>query len=136
VSDFVEVMEGWHPLPSFKGPGFKDGHYSMMDWGEFVVKDKLAYFPDGDVVDTTVCVPARLWPLDPKIEACAEDYAAWDDDRRCLEQSIRQAEREQIQAEQDAYYAKRAGLVQSAKAKLTEDEFEAVLEAGRDGEDE
>jgi hypothetical protein len=134
---FYEVTGGIHPLaPKFKGPGFKDGHYRMMDWGEFVVKDGLAYFPNGDVVDTTICVPARWWPEDPKIESCAEDYSAWDDDRRCLEQSIGQAERELIEAEHDAYYATRAALVQSARVKLTEDEFDAVWEAGNDREKE
>jgi hypothetical protein len=137
VSAFIEFTGGNSGLmPNCKFPGFADGHYSMMDWGEFVVKDKLAYFPDGSIEDTTVNQPMRWWPPDPKIEACAEDYSAWDDDRRCLEQSIAQAERDEIQAQHDAYYAKRAALVQSARAKLSEDEFDAIHEAGRDGEDE
>ena len=133
MSVFSEVTGGMHPLhPKYKGPGFKDGHYSMMDWGEFVVKDKLAYFPDGDVVDTTVCVPARLWPLDPKIEACSEDYSAWDDDRRCLEQSIRQAERDIAREEQHAHDLAQWKMALAARRKCSRDEFWAVVRMGRD----
>ncbi|MBU3666711.1 MAG: hypothetical protein FGM15_12670 [Chthoniobacterales bacterium] len=118
-------------MPGYKGPGFEDGHYHMMDWGEFVVKDKLAYFPDGDVVDTTVNVPWRWYPEDPRIEACPEDYSAWNDDRRCLEQAIAQAERELVKAEVHAEDLAQWRLALSARRKCTRDEFWAVVAMGR-----
>ena len=112
-----------------------DGHYYNIDWRYFVVKDGLAYFPDGDIYDMRVTQPARWWPHEPRIKSCEEDYSAWDDDRRCLEQAITQAERDSEQDSRDAYYAKRDKLVASAKAKLTKEEYDAVWEAGRDEED-
>ena len=133
MSVFAEVTGGLHPChPKFKGPGFKDGHYRMMDWGYFVVKDKLAYFPDGDVVDTTATVPGRWWPEDPKIEACPDDYAAWDDDRRCLEQSLAQAERETAREEQHALDLAQWRSALAARRKCSHDEFWAVAAMGRD----
>ena len=110
--------------------GLGDGHYYNIDWGYFVVRDKVAYFPDGEFLDTTIHQPARWFPFDPKIVACPEDYSAWDDDRRCLEQSIRQAEIEAAEENQADWHNKRKVLVESAKTKLTQDEFNAVFEAG------
>jgi hypothetical protein len=109
-----------------------DGHYSNIDWGKFVVKDGFAYFPDGDVYDMRVSQPARIFPHDNRIDACPEDYSAWSDDRRCLEQAITQAERDADEDARIAYYTKRDALVEQAKAKLTEEEFDAVFELGRD----
>jgi hypothetical protein len=133
---YNDFTGGNHPLLFKPMPGFDDGHYSNIDWGDFVVKDKLAYFPNGDIYDTRENQPCRWWPLDPRIAACKEDYSAWDDNRRCLEMAIRQAESDFEQDAADAYYAKRAVLVASAKTKLTEDEFDAVWEAGSDRDEE
>jgi ribonuclease I len=49
-----------------------------------------------------------------------------------LKQAITQAERDADEDARIAYYTKRDALVEQAKAKLTEEEFDAVFELGRD----
>jgi len=101
-----------------------DGAYWSPDCGSFMVKDGLMYLDNGDIWDSrTAIVRVAGW----RDHKCAEDFSSWDDDRRCLELAIHQASVEFWEEKREADRLQRLGLIRSARAKLTAEEFNAVF---------
>jgi hypothetical protein len=88
------------------------------------IRDGIYYFSDGEITDTKTNgfwhVPAMSFPIAEPPES--EWFSKWNDEKR------RQVREKEIAAS----YEVRDKLVESAREKLTEEEFNAVLSEGRD----
>lgn len=111
-----------------QGPGWSP------DGGYFWVRGDFIYWADGEVGQISKGnFPCRQGFGD---YSNVEDFSAWSDKKRAsvLAETIRK--RDEYKSAQNKYYTKRSELVAAARAKLTEEEFSAVWEAGRDNDDD
>lgn len=104
-----------------------DGPYWSPDGGYFWAKDGKYYWESGHVTD---CEPLRLGFSSDLSHV--EDFSAWSEEKRAAVYAETRREIERNKARERRYYKKRDALVESARAKLTEKEFDAVYEMGRD----
>jgi hypothetical protein len=97
----------------------EDRFFFSPDVGRIVLREGLYYTEYGHIYSESSCI--RMMPSEP-----FENYADWDHAKR---QAIR-AETERIEAENDTRRAieraQQLELVESARLKLSEEEFDAV----------
>jgi hypothetical protein len=124
-------MNEFVPIPNFiTRADFKDGDYCSPDSGYFVCRGGMIYWEDGEVWSVKKSREAifRYMP----VTSAPEDYSKWTKEKRdevVKHYRVLQAEETlRIQADNDD----RQRLVNSARSKLTEDEFNAMLEEGRE----
>lgn len=107
-----------------QGPGWSP------NGGKYWVRDDFIYWHDGNVGQISKDeVPCRVG-----MHGCEhdEDYSAWTDEHRAAVKKESDDKRSMWrQMELDSIKAREI-LVASAKLKLTEDEFNAVFNEGRD----
>lgn len=103
----------------------EDGHWYSPDGGSCFVKDGNIYWASGEVMPNTGI--RRMM----KVEH-GEDYSQWSEEKRAnvLAETIKK--REAYEQQRQEYYIKQGLLIESARTKLTEEEFAAVFESGRD----
>ena len=105
-----------------------DGPHWTPDGGRFWAKGGKYYWPDGDV---TTNQPLRLWDTNVTPES-VEDYSAWSDEKRAAVVAESKRKRDDMQKQMEEYEERRQKLIDSARAKLTPEEFAAVFESGAD----
>lgn len=103
------------------GPG------SSPDNGSFWRKGGRIYFEDGSVFDDAGFVQREsLFEIPESEWHKYENYSAWSDEKRAEVMAAKKAERDKYEAEVKVWEDEVRTLKASAKAKLTEDEWEAV----------
>lgn len=107
----------------------EDGHYFSPDLGDFVVRNDVAYFEDGDVLDLEEGLMLRCMPTEP-----GEDYSKWTDEKRKKVLAHHAAEIRKEKKEEKAYENARNAIVKKAKKRLTEEEFDAICEWAVEGD--
>jgi hypothetical protein len=100
-----------------EGPGWSP------DGGRFWVKDGKSYWEDGDITDLSI--EGHLFRTMPG-NASGEDYSAWSEEKRSAEKAKNALLRDRYAKEVAELSERDKMLVESARSKLTEDEFEAV----------
>jgi hypothetical protein len=108
-----------------------DGHYFSPGGGLFYVRDNVAYWEDG-------CV----FPLDRGDGSClailymdmdsGEDYSQWSDEKREAVAAEKAEQRRSWTEERAVEETKLQALRDSAREKLTPQEYDAVVVEGRD----
>jgi len=101
------------------------------DWGaQYVLRDGVYYTEHGGEVRIPpgYCVRACPFPAD----GCKENFADWSPEKRAEVKAKRVAETEEARREYQLEIDARNALVESARAKLTEDEFDAVVDWARE----
>lgn len=106
------------------GPGWSP------DGGNYWAKDNVLYWHDGDITKLGPGIAVRLGF--PGSNDNGEDYSAWTDEHRAEVKAKFAADRAEYKRKQEEEEAVNEKLVESAKAKLTEDEFDAVVALGYD----
>jgi hypothetical protein len=96
------------------------------DGGSFWRKDGKLYWEDGSITDDGGMMREMPTPIPESEWHLYEDYSAWSDEKRAEVAAARKAEREQAKSAHDEWVAVIRALQASAKAKLTEEEYEAV----------
>jgi len=104
------------------GPGFSP------DGGNYWEKDGVLYWEDGDI---TVLGP-NVW-LRTMDVSTGIDYSAWSDEERAAVKEKWRLKRIAAKDQYDAGWAECQRLVESAKAKVTEEEWDALIRYLRDG---
>jgi len=103
-----------------EGPGFSP------DGGRLFVREGVIYWANGDVTPAEgPQIMIRYMPCDD-----GEDYSLWTDDQRARRREEGTRQREDYQAQEEADRAAEEALVESARGKLTEEEFQAVCNYG------
>jgi hypothetical protein len=105
-----------------------DRFFYGPDVGQAVMRGDFLYTKYGEVIPRDALV--RMLPCD----AVDENYADWSEEYRRAVREAYAAEDRKRQAEEAARRVQRDALVAQARAKLTEEEFDAVYWTGRDDE--
>lgn len=104
-----------------------DGPYFSPDGGHFWVKDGTAYWEDGSVMkDIAMCI-FRYMPYEG-----GEDYSQWTDNHRAGMRAEYERKRDACNAKQLKQEGEWKQLRESAREKITEKEYDAILEEGRE----
>jgi hypothetical protein len=112
-------------------PGMPDGPGWSPDGGYYYVRDGMIYWSDGEVGDTRKGQgPCRLGVNSDYSHV--EDFSQWSDEKRAAVLAETMRKRAEYAAIRKAAYEEMERLVEIARGKLTEDEFNAVMEYGRD----
>lgn len=96
------------------------------DGGSFWRKDGKLYWEDGDITEDTGMIREMLYSIPESDWHKYDDFSAWSDEKRAEVKAAKQTERDKYEAETKAWEDAIRALKASAKAKLTEDEWEAV----------
>jgi hypothetical protein len=111
-----------------QGPGWSP------DGGRFWVRGTNIYWEDGSIGDLTTGrgVPCRVGIHNTFHN---EDYSKWTDEQRAQVAARHEEARKKNKAEMDEFWKENERLCKSARAKLTEEEWDAVIssEAHYDG---
>jgi len=103
----------------------ENGHWHSIDGGPCFVVDDTVYWATGEVSPNRgVC---RMMKMDS-----GEDYSKWSDEKRAEVWAETLRKREEYETERCERQKAQDILIESARAKLTEEEFDAVFESGRD----
>ena len=99
-----------------------DGSWFSPDGGDFTTKGGTLYWNDGDV---TTLKPGCVVRTIPAMHF-VENPSTWTPEHRAEVRAETAKRRAQYQAEQAEDDARLNGHIESARAKLTDEEFEAV----------
>lgn len=101
------------------------------DIGKFVTRDGKTYSEYGHVYAEG---PDRVFRSLPRPFGSHENYADWTDEQRAARLAKNDREREEHEKRRKSERDARQALVDRAKEKLTEEEFNAVLRYATDNE--
>jgi len=116
------------PLKDFKFQPLPDGPHWSPDGGYFWAKGGKYYWRHGSI---TTSPPCRIWDGNVN-EELAEDYSAWSDEKRAEVFAETERKREEWRKLEVEYQTEQEKLIESARAKITEEEFAAIFASGRD----
>lgn len=105
-----------------QGPGWSP------DGGRYWIKGHFIYWHTGHVGDLRDGAVFRVMPGGYQHD---EDYSAWTDEHRAQVRKEWEERRDAAKAEAEAAEKIRQGHLASARAKLTDEEWHAVVEEGR-----
>jgi hypothetical protein len=98
------------------------------DIGRYVQRGGKAYSEHGRVYD----LPGAMFRSMPSPHGSTPNYADWTDEERAAALSSARSAQEAAAASLAAQAAVRNALVESARQKLTPEEFDAVVNLGQD----
>lgn len=100
---------------SVNGPGWSP------DGGAFWRKDGKIYWEDGEITDGNEMIREMIG-----VKSDGEDYSVWTNEHRARVKAEKAAERAEAEMAHEKWVAEVRVLQESAKAKLTVEEYEAV----------
>lgn len=117
------------PPDTLKSPGIPQGPGSIVKGLHFWRRDNKFYWEDGSITEVPHAAEGRIMLTDPN--SChSRDFSKWSEKTRAKVKARWDAERKAREEAEEEEKRVRLELMEEAKSKLTEAEFDAIYNTG------